>query len=325
MTKALTELNLPLPLYSRGKVRNTYEIPGNENSLLVVTLDRISVGDEPLQSGIPMTGFFLNQLSGFWFKRLEDIIPNHLITCSTTESLFGLDLTKRQIRALKARVMLVKKLDPILAECIVSGYLYGSLLAEYEKALEESPGEQVCVFGHWLPMGMKRAQKLPFPIFRPTTKAPAGEHDKPLTYEEFVDHLDQWLKTKPNSKIRMNAEDLAQFLRSTSVALYMAASSYTEGHGYIMPDGKMEFGADHLTGTIYWIDEGFTPHSSRFWLKYHYKPGQEQDSYDKDPIRNYVKKTGKKVLPKDLINQTQERWSKLFSGIIGLKIGQTFD
>jgi phosphoribosylaminoimidazole-succinocarboxamide synthase len=282
-----THLN-ELTLKSRGKVRDIYDLG---DSLLIVATDRISAFDVVLPDGIPGKGAVLTQLSAFWFRWLfefEDILPNHFITTEAEEY----PAACRQHRALlRDRSMLVQKATPLPVECIVRGYLSGSGWADYQRT------GGIC--GQPLPKGLLESQKLPEPLFTPSTKAEMGEHDVNITMAAM------------EAKI---GRDLAQAIREVSVKIYQRAAAYTRTKGIIVADTKLEFGLDPTTNQPMLIDEVLTPDSSRFWPLADYAPGSPQASFDKQFVRDYLisikwnKTPPAPHLPPEVIAQTSARY-----------------
>ena len=266
-SSTLLDTDLPLTLFVRGKVRDSYDLG---DRLLIVATDRISAFDVVLPVGIPDKGLVLNQLSAFWFNRTESLVPNHLIevvddlrsldSYLPTESHFPYPLY------LAGRSMIVKKVERVLVECVVRGYLAGSAWVEYQRS--------GTVSGLSLAKGLEESQELPQPLFTPTTKAETG-HDQPLTMDE-------------TKKLVGNA--LAEEMKEKSLAIYSYAREYARGRGIIIADTKMEFGLDD--GKLILIDELLTPDSSRFWDAAQYRVGQSQSSYDKQPVRDWLVESG---------------------------------
>jgi phosphoribosylaminoimidazole-succinocarboxamide synthase len=265
--KVLIDTNLPIPLFFRGKVRDTYEL---NKRLLIIATDRISAFDSVLPCGIPDKGRVLNQLSAFWFKKTQHIVPNHLI--ETIDDVSHLDsYLPPQSRFpypgyLAGRSMVVQKAERLPIECVVRGYLSGSAWAEYQK--------QGTINGEPTVTGLKESQELPEPLFTPTTKAESG-HDLPLSLDDIKDTV---------------GENLAQEIKEKSLAIYRYAREYALARGIIVADTKMEFGLDG--DRLILIDELLTPDSSRFWDIELYKVGQPQPSYDKQPVRDWLASSG---------------------------------
>jgi len=268
-----------LKLFKRGKVRDIYDLG---DKLLIVATDRISAFDVVIPSGIPQKGRILTALSLFWFDFCQDIIANHLIPLSLTF------LPEQERKLLEGRAMLVKKANPILVECVVRGYLSGSAWKEYQS--------QGSVCGIKLPPGLQEAEKLPEPIFTPSTKAQTG-HDVNITFDELQNLV---------------GAELASKLRQVSLKIYLKASDYAEKRGIIIADTKFEFGTDE--GEVMLIDELLTPDSSRFWSKEEYEPGKSQPSFDKQFVRDYLnglkwdKTPPAPELPPEVIEETSKKY-----------------
>ena len=246
-----------LKLLNRGKVRDIYDVDANR--LLIVTTDRLSAFDVVMNEPIPGKGEVLTAVSNFWFDKLKHIIPNHL-TGDAPESVVAPD----EVDQVKGRAIVVKKLAPLAIEAIVRGYLVGSGWNEYKKS------GSVC--GIPLPAGLKQADKLPEPIFTPSTKAEMGQHDENISF------------AKAEEIIGANA---AARVRDAAIALYKQAADYALTKGIIIADTKFEFGAD-MAGNFYLIDEALTPDSSRFWPADQYAPGSNPPSFDKQFVRDYL-------------------------------------
>lgn len=276
------------PLYI-GKVRDVYEV--DKKKLLIIATDRISCFDYILPTPIPGKGEILTQLSVFWFDYVKDIIPNHLITADINK--YPKPFNKKGI---DGRSMLVKKAERIDIECVARGYLSGSGWKEYRKT--------GIVCGIKLLFRLKESDKLPEPIFTPSTKADSG-HDMNITFEDVV---------------KSKGSDLAKFLKETTIKLYTKASKYTEKCGIILADTKFEFG--FLDGKIILIDEIFTPDSSRFWDKEKYEPGRPQESFDKQFVRDYLesinwnKEPPVPELPDEIVKKTQQKYQEAYDRIV---------
>jgi len=297
----LINTNLPLSLFIRGKVRDTYDLG---NLLLIIATDRISAFDSVLPCGIPNKGLVLNQLSAFWFEKTKNLVPNHLIEVVDdvhcldaylpTESRFPYPFY------LTGRSMIVKKAKRIPVECVVRGYLSGSAWAEYQ--------ESGTLSGLPMPKGLLESQELPEPLFTPTTKAETG-HDLPLSLDE----------TK-----KLVGEALAEEIKEKSLAIYRYAREYARARGIIIADTKMEFGLDNDNLII--IDELLTPDSSRFWDTEQYKVGQSQPSYDKQPTRDWLIEAGwnkeppAPMLPPEVIEATSKRYEQAYERLAGRKL-----
>jgi phosphoribosylaminoimidazole-succinocarboxamide synthase len=285
MTSVLLESNLTsLPLLHRGKVRDIYEV--DDDRLLIVQTDRLSAFDVILPSPVPGKGQVLTTLSNFWFSKLNHVLPNHL-TGIKPESLVK---TNEERAQLAGRAFVVKRLRPVPIEAIVRGYLAGSAWKEYQKT------GMVC--GIKLPTDLQEAQKLPQPIFTPSTKAPAGEHDENISFEQAVKLL---------GVPRANA------VRHAALSLYTQAAEYAATKGIIIADTKFEFGVDP-SGKMYLIDEVLTPDSSRFWPTDQYKVGSNPPSFDKQFVRDWLetsswnKQFPAPKVPADVIEKTAEKY-----------------
>ncbi len=276
----------------QGKVRDIYDLG---DALLLVATDRISAFDVVMADPIPDKGRILTRLSAFWFRHLSDIIPHHLISVDVREFPRSCQPYRR---ALEGRTMLVRKCRPLPVECIVRGYLAGSGWAEYQKS------GSVC--GIPLPPGLVEAERLPEPLFTPSTKAELGRHDENITFAQVEATL---------------GTELAHRVREVSLALYRRASQWAEPRGIILADTKFEFGL--ADGELLLIDEVLTPDSSRFWPKDDYEPGRPQKSYDKQYLRDYLESLGwnKKPppppLPPEVIANTRARYLEALKALTG--------
>ena len=285
---------------SIGKVRDNYDLGNGE--LLMVTTDRISAFDVVLPTAIPDKGKILTKLTVFWLGYLKDIIRNHLIT-SDFESFPNVC---HKYTVMEGRCLLVRKLKPLPIEAIVRGYLSGSGWKEYQK------NQSVCDIK--LPAGLKESDKLPEVIFTPSTKAEAGKHDINLSFEEYVEILQNRL----NSNF---GKHIAFLVRSVSIALYNKAFTYALSRGIIIADTKFEFAIDENDNVVL-IDEVLTPDSSRFWPADEYEPGRPQKSYDKQFVRNYLESVGwnKKApapeLPEYIVEETQKKYGEMLKLIV---------
>jgi phosphoribosylaminoimidazole-succinocarboxamide synthase len=284
-----------LPPPRRGKVRDIYE---TEDHLLIVATDRVSAFDVVLPDDIPGKGRVLTQVSRFWFNSLAHLVPNHLVSVEVDDFPFAC----RPYRAmLTGRAMLVKKAQPLPVECIVRGYLAGSGWQEYRAT------KSVC--GISLPPGLRESERLPEPIFTPSTKAPEGTHDENIPFSEVE---------------RLVGVNLAAQIRDVSLALYRAAHTFARTKGFLLADTKFEFG--QRDGQLLLIDEAFTPDSSRFWRAEVYQPGASQDSYDKQIIRNYLISLGwdrrppAPHLPPEIIAQAAARYQEIAAHLTGEKV-----
>ena len=275
---------------SSGKVREIYEV--DDDKLLIVVSDRISAFDYILPSLIPEKGKILNQISKFWFDFSKDIIPNHVISTDLKD--FPEEF---QTEEFDGRSMLVKKLKMIPIECIVRGYITGSGWKSYKQ------NGSVC--GIKLPEGLQESEKLPEPIFTPTTKANEG-HDENISFEQVCD---------------MIGKDLAEKLRAKTIEIYQKCSEYALTKNVIIADTKFEFGLDE-NGNLILGDEIFTPDSSRFWPAKDYEVGRSQKSFDKQYIRDWIKSTGYnpesgKPIPDDVIQVTVNKYKEAYKLLTG--------
>jgi len=264
--------------------------------MLIVATDRISAFDVVLPDGIPDKGKVLTQISAFWFDLLRSVVPNHLLSTRVEEfpepfrsapEIFG------------GRSMLVTKTRPLTVECVVRGYISGSGWNEYRKA------GSICEVP--LPPGLREADRLPEPIFTPTTKAELGVHDENITFDDVK---------------RIVGEDRAARLRDLSLTLYSRGAEYARSKGIIIADTKFEFGVD-TTGALVWIDEALTPDSSRFWPADRYEPGGTQPSFDKQYVRDYLlsvkwdKTPPGPRLPADIIDTTSRKYHEALTQLTG--------
>jgi len=293
MSKLVLNTNFPdLKLAARGKVRDIYDLG---DTLLLVTSDRISAFDVIMNEGIPDKGFVLNQISAFWFRMMEDIIPNHIIS---TEVKDFPQQCQKYAAELEGRSMLVKKAKPLAAECIVRGYLSGSGWKDYQAT------GSVC--GIKLPAGLVESAKLEQPIFTPSTKAELGTHDENISFEEMA---------------KLCGRELAEQVRDVTIRIYCKARDYAETKGIIIADTKFEYGI--YEGKLIIIDECITPDSSRFWPKDLYQPGGAQPSFDKQFLRDYLETLdwGKTApappLPEEIIKKTGEKYMEALLKLTG--------
>ena len=275
---------------SSGKVREIYEV--DEDKLLIVVSDRISAFDYILPSLIPEKGKILNQISKFWFDFSKDIIPNHVISTDLKD--FPEEF---QTEEFSGRSMLVKKLKMIPIECIVRGYITGSGWKSYKQS------GSVC--GINLPEGLQESEKLPEPIFTPTTKANEG-HDENISFEQVCD---------------MIGKDLAEKLRAKTIEIYQKCSEYALTKNVIIAYTKFEFGLDE-NGNLVLVDEILTPDSSRFWPAKDYEVGRSQKSFDKQYIRDWIKSTGYNPesgnpIPDDVIQVTVNKYKEAYKLLTG--------
>ncbi len=282
-----------LKLINKGKVRDIYDLG---NKLLIITTDRISAFDVVLDPAIADKGRALTQLSFFWFDYLKEVIDNHLIT----ESIDELNISEDLKESLRGRCMIVKKAKPLAAECIVRGYLVGSGWKEYQQS------GTVC--GIKLPAGLKQAEKLPEPIFTPSTKAELGAHDENISYEKMEKIL---------------GKEVAAKVKKTALELYTKAADYASEKGIIIADTKFEFGI--YDDNVILIDEVLTPDSSRFWPAETYKTGENPPSFDKQFVRDWLEGTGwdktppAPKLPEEVVLKTRQKYIDAFEIISGKK------
>jgi len=290
MSAVVSQTDLPgLKLRGRGKVRDIYELG---DRLLIVATDRLSAFDVVLPTPIPDKGRVLTQLSAFWFDKLASIIPNHVISATQFP-----DELAPFAAALAGRAMLVRRTEPVPIECVVRGYLSGSGWKDYQAT------GAVC--GIRLPAGLRESDRLPEPIFTPSTKATTG-HDENISFEETITRV---------------GRPLAEKLRDTSLEIYRRAAAYALERGIIIADTKFEFGL--IGHELLWIDEALTPDSSRFWPGDQYAPGKAQPSFDKQYVRDYLERIGwnKKppapALPADVVLGTSNKYREAYQRITG--------
>lgn len=299
--EVLMKTDLPLPVFLRGKVRDTYDL---DSHLLVIVTDRISAFDVILPNGIPNKGHVLNRLSSFWFRKTADIIPNHMTEAVDDIHCIDSYLPENQKFTcppyLRGRSMVVKKVKRIPVECVVRGYISGSAWAEYK--------EHGTVSGNAMPEGLVESQELEKPIFTPTTKADKG-HDEPIGMEDIIKAI---------------GKPLAEEMEEKSLALYEYGREYAGEHGIIIADSKFEFGIDN--NRLMLIDEVLTPDSSRFWDAELYEPGKSQPSFDKQPVRDWLEKSGWNkeppgpVLPDDVVEATSKMYMQAYEKITGRQL-----
>lgn len=294
-----------LTLARRGKVRDVYDLG---DTLLIVASDRISAFDYVLGSGIPDKGKVLTQLSAFWFERLGDLTPHHLLSIDVDDFPAA---ARRHRDVLHGRSMLVRKTQPLPIECVARGYLSGSGWKDYQKT------GAVC--GVALPHGLKESSRLPSPIFTPATKAESG-HDENISEAQAADII---------------GNDLVARLRELTLAIYARAVAHAETRGIIIADTKFEFGLANSTtagiskgddAELILIDEVLTPDSSRFWPRDHYAPGRGQPSFDKQFVRDYLEQIGWNKqppvpsLPDDVVQRTRAKYIEAYRLITGKEL-----
>jgi phosphoribosylaminoimidazole-succinocarboxamide synthase len=295
MSSLVLETNLSgLTLQRRGKVRDVYDLG---DTLLIVATDRISAFDYVLGSGIPDKGKVLTQLSAFWFSRIADLTPHHLISVNVDDFPAA---ARAHREVLKGRSMLVRKTDPLQVECVARGFLSGSGLKDYNKT------GAVC--GIPLPPGLTDSDRLPEPIFTPATKAESG-HDENISTEEAG---------------KIVGEALIARLKALTLEIYARGVAHAETCGIIIADTKFEFGIDRSKGDeLVLIDEVLTPDSSRFWPKDTYAPGRSQPSFDKQYVRDWLEQIGWNkqppvpTLPDDVVAKTREKYLEAYKVITG--------
>ena len=293
MSQPLFETDFPLlnPI-KKGKVRDLYDLG---DSLLMVATDRLSAFDVILPDPIPDKGKVLTQISLFWFKIMQPLVPNHLISGNIEEYPAS---CKPYAEILRERSMLVKKAEPLPIECVVRGYLAGSGWKEYLES------KSIC--GIELPEGLRESDRLPEPIFTPATKAESGEHDINIDFEETV---------------KIIGKPLAEKVKGLSLEIYRKGAQIADRQGIIIADTKFEFGL--FGNDIILIDEVLTPDSSRFWPKNTYNPGGPQKSFDKQYVRDYLlsldwdKKAPGPSLPKDVVKHTRAKYLEALKQITG--------
>ncbi|MFO7872450.1 MAG: phosphoribosylaminoimidazolesuccinocarboxamide synthase [Candidatus Undinarchaeales archaeon] len=292
--KPIKDLDLPVEKFKSGKVREMFDLG---DSFLMVATDRLSAFDRVIPDPIPYKGAVLNQISLFWFDFLKDTIGNHVL-------ISDFEKYPEELKGhpeLKDRSVIVKKAEPIPVECIVRGYLSGSGWRDYQKTGE------VC--GIKLPEGLKKSDKLPEPIFTPSTKAEKGDHDENIGFDSVVKQVGQ---------------ETADFLKEKSLEIYKKASDFAREKGIIIADTKFEFGK--IDDKIILIDEVLTPDSSRFWPADKYSPGGSQPSFDKQYVRDYLEETGwnkeppAPELPDEIIENTTKKYLEAYEKLTGKKL-----
>ena len=284
-----------LELHTSGKVRDVYKL--GENQLLFIATDRISAFDYVLATGIPHKGRVLTQISLFWYEFLKDVVPNHLVTADVEKYPA---LLKPRAAELRGRSMIVKRAEMFPVECVVRGYLSGSAWKEYQATGKIS--------GIELPKGLKESDRLPEPIFTPSTKATSG-HDENISFEQMV----KIVGLEPSKK-----------LRDLTLRIYSKAADYARQRGIIIADTKFEFGQTSQGITL--ADEVLTPDSSRFWPADTYQPGKAQDSYDKQYVRDYLeeirwnKQPPAPALPQEVARRTSEKYLGAYRQLTGREL-----
>jgi phosphoribosylaminoimidazole-succinocarboxamide synthase len=297
-TKPLLSLDLDnIPLFKKGKVRNVYDLG---DKLLFVATDRISAFDVIMKNGIPEKGRVLNMISAFWFDFTRDLVENHMITVDIDDIITRENRLKPYRELIADRSMLVRKAEPIFVECVVRGYISGSGWKDYQAS------GSVC--GIKLPAGLKQSDRLPEPIFTPSTKAETG-HDINISQEE--------------TRAKVGGE-VFEFLKDKSLAIYKKAGEYAESRGIIIADTKFEFGK--IGDKIILMDEMLTPDSSRFWPMDDYRPGRAQKSFDKQFVRDYLegldwdKTPPGPELPEEIVLKTTKKYLQAYRILTGKKL-----
>jgi phosphoribosylaminoimidazole-succinocarboxamide synthase len=295
MDKAVFETDFPrLKLLKRGKVRDIYDL---DDAILLVASDRISAFDVVMPDPIPDKGKILTRISAFWFETMKSIVPNHVI--STTVEDYP-EICGQYAEILRDRSMLVKKTEPLPVECVVRGYISGSGWKSYQES------GQVC--GIELPEGLTESDKLPEPIFTPSTKEEIGMHDENIDFEGVVKRI---------------GKPLADRVRSLSIDIYKTGTRLADSRGIIIADTKFEFGL--IGDDLILIDEVLTPDSSRFWPKTTYQPGGPQKSYDKQYLRDYLvsinwgKSPPAPALPEDVVLDTRSKYLEALNQLTGVE------
>ncbi|NJB67303.1 phosphoribosylaminoimidazole-succinocarboxamide synthase [Desulfobaculum xiamenense] len=281
------------PLISRGKVRDIYDL--GDDRLLIVTTDRMSAFDVVMNEPIPYKGVILNQITLFWMDKFKDIVPNHLIASDVTD--FPAELAP-YADELEGRSVVVKKAKPLPIECIVRGFITGSGWKDYKAT------GTVC--GHDLPAGLKESEKLPQPLFTPSTKADLGEHDENITLEQATQKL---------------GAELFEKVQRATLDIYSRARDFAAEKGILIADTKFEFGM--VDGQLTLIDEVLTPDSSRFWPSAGYEAGKSQPSFDKQYLRDWLsaqdwdKTPPAPTLPEEVIERTGRKYAEAFEHLTG--------
>jgi len=295
--QAVFETDFPkLNLLKRGKVRDMYDLG---DTLLMVATDRISAFDVIMPVPVPQKGKILTQISLFWFDAMKPVVSNHVISSNVDDYP---EICKPYTEMLRGRSMLVKKAKPLSIECVVRGYISGSGWKSYQ--------ESGSVCGIKLPDGLQESEKLPEPIFTPSTKEEVGTHDVNINFEETVKTI---------------GRSLAEKVKELSLLIYKKGAELADKKGIIIADTKFEFGV--FENDIILIDELLTPDSSRFWPKESYSPGQSQKSYDKQYLRDYLisinwdKLPPAPFLPEEVIKNTREKYLKALKLIAGTSYG----
>jgi phosphoribosylaminoimidazole-succinocarboxamide synthase len=291
--QTILQTKIPSQTPVRGKVRDIYDLG---DKLLIVATDRISAFDVVMANAVPYKGIVLTQISKFWFDFLGGQVEHHLLSDRLVDFPKPFSNYRKQ---LNGRSMLVRKVQVLPIECVVRGYLAGSGWKEYQQS------GTVC--GVRLPAGLRQCQKLPEPIFTPSTKAERGTHDENISFDEAA---------------KIVGADQATYVRDKSIEIFQKAGQYAESKGLILADTKFEWGVTEA-GKIILIDEVLTPDSSRFWPADKYAPGRDQESFDKQFVRNWLEeihfnKSGPGVeLPPDIVEKTSEKYIEAYERLTG--------
>ncbi len=298
-SEPILKTNLPLSCVGRGKVRDIYAV--GTDKLLIVTTDRLSAFDVVLPNPIPLKGKVLTQISAFWFDYFKDLVPHHLLSLDIEKMGLSETLLQEHATMLRGRSMLVRRTRPLTVECIARGYVTGSGWKDYLKT------QGIC--GHNLPAGLKQCEKLPQPLFTPSTKAAEGLHDENIDLKKAAELV---------------GAQTAKQIEKLTLAIYQKGADFALGKGIIIADTKFEFG--ELDGKLILIDEVLTPDSSRFWPLAQYEVGRDQPSFDKQIVRNYLeeiqwnKKPPAPKLPEEVVEKTSRAYVDAFERLTGKKL-----
>jgi phosphoribosylaminoimidazole-succinocarboxamide synthase len=297
---AVLETQVPLPLLYRGKVRDIYDV--GDSRLLMVASDRVSAFDVILTQPIPRKGEVLTQITAWWLDSLRGVVDHHLLSSDPDEIAELVPSLRGSKETWAGRSMLVHRTDPVMVECVVRAYVSGSAWKEYQTS--------GTLAGEPLPEGLVESQRLPTPIFSPSTKAQTG-HDENIPFSAVVE---------------LQGEEEANRLRELSLAVYGHGATIAEEQGIILADTKFEFG-HHEDGHLLLIDEVLTPDSSRFWPADRYEPGRGQPSLDKQPVRDFLdaltdwdKSPPPPDLPDHVVRETTERYLEIFRRLTGSEL-----
>ncbi|AZP10980.1 phosphoribosylaminoimidazolesuccinocarboxamide synthase [Undibacterium parvum] len=296
MTTQINSTLHSLPLLGRGKVRDNYAV--GDDKLLIVTSDRLSAFDVIMNEAIPEKGRVLNQMANFWFEKLGHIVPNHL-TGIVPESVVAAD----EVEQVRGRAVVAKRLEPIMVEAVVRGYIIGSGWKDYQ--------DTGAICGITLPAGLPQAAKLEQPIFTPAAKAEMGSHDENISFADMESRI---------------GTELAAAMRDISIRLYSEAAEYAATRGIIIADTKFEFGLDE-NGVLHLMDEVLTADSSRFWPADSYATGISPPSFDKQFVRDYLetitswnKTAPAPTLPDDVVQKTAAKYREALERLTGEKL-----